>query len=134
MGRLFWRIILLIIPILVIIGVFRVVIHGGNPTQFVPTWQEFLNIMAKAPTIENYLGDVLEEFNSAQSLYDVASTNITDLITFFVAVGSFFRLVGASIAMFFVGASYPFAFVTWLFVSVLGFGGGTINTLTATAL
>ena len=56
MGKLIWRIILVILPVMVIVGLARIAFNPsvGN-TQFVPTWNEFLDMMAKAPSVEKFI-------------------------------------------------------------------------------
>lgn len=131
MAKLIFKTILILLPLLIIIGLFRIAIHGGD-YPFLPEYAELVSMFSKAPDFIGILTEEIGNVNSmwlnTQGAYDaMASIEITDIGSFFnafgaffVMVGKFFESVGSVLRLLWIAISTPVQLLVWLITNVLG--------------
>lgn len=121
MGKVIGKIIIFIVPILFVIGLFRVAVHGGDPSAFLPTWPEFVGYMSSAPDAYGMISEPINIFNA--SVDTLSNFQVTDIGSFFGAIGSFFTMIGNAFAVAWAVIEVPFKYVGWFVSFIAGFAG-----------
>lgn len=122
MMKLVWRIVLVILPVLVIIGLFRMAFHYQEGIEFVPTWDEFVGKMATLPSPYDLCLDAINIYNYKNELFsEILSYGITDMQSFFDVIGSWLNCAGAWFVVAWKVISVPFVYIGWFFQFIAGF-------------
>lgn len=131
--KLIVKIFVMLIPVMALLGVIRVVILNISPTQFIPTWEDFLDKFSTMPAnTAQYFQGALEEFMKAYN-------NMTDSFNFqwfnstpndvlqalkqffdgfglaMQAIGSFFNMIEGAFVFAFKMLYIPIDWAIWTF-------------------
>lgn len=135
MAKFIFKTILTVLPVLIIIGLFRVAIHGGD-YPFLPEYAELVTMFSNAPDfikiLSEEIGNVNAMWHSTQGAYEaMASIEIYDIGSFFNAIGAFFGMVGkffesvgSVLRLVWIAISTPIQLLVWLVTNVLGLNLG----------
>lgn len=80
--------------------------------QFLPSWNAIVQKFSTFPSIRDYLQPAIDAMKNASD--NMVKSQITDLVSFFTAVGSFFTMIWYFLVLAVDVMRYPFAVLGWV--------------------
>lgn len=119
MRRICMRIIAIILPLLFVIGMFRVIINNEN--DFLPGAKEFIFTLNNAPNIMDVITVNLANINDSSNLLKFSFENIDSIQSFFIAIGNLFSFLGTCIMLVVNTLIGVVKWLIWVLKFVFGF-------------
>lgn len=113
------RIIFIILPVLFVIGIFRIIFNAEN--EFLPTASDFLNRLNNAPNLMTVLNDSISSINSSLVVLRFSADHIDSLQSFFLVINNFFSFVGTCLMLVVNTLSGCIAWFIWVLGFLFGF-------------
>ena len=114
MGKVIWKVVLFLLPVLCVIGLLRMSL-GADPDEFLPSYETLLKQFASMPDFTQMVRDAVDTFNTTQAQMVSAWSNIDSLDTLFLAIGSFFMQFYNGLLVVVACVSIPFRWFGWFF-------------------